>query len=135
MAMMQVRPMSMGVFQFRMMVRMTVWFAWRVTRFMHMLVVLVVNMAMRVIENFMCVAVDVAFGEVEPGSQCHEQTGDHEDRRQWHAKDRRRRQRPDEGSCSVIGTGPRRPEMAKRHDEQHQPQPIAHKAKDHCASN
>ena len=118
-----------------MMVRMAVWFARRVTRLMHMLVMLVVNMAMRVIENFMCVAVDVAFGKMKPGAECHQQPSDHEDRRQWHAKDRRRRQRSDEWSGSVIGTRPRRTEMTKRHDEQHQPQPIAHKTKDHCASN
>ena len=70
---------------------------------------------MRVIENFMCVAVDVALGEMKPGAQGHEQAGDHNDRRQRHAKDRRRRQRPDEGSRSVLGTRARRTEMAKRH--------------------
>ena len=55
---------------------------------MNMLVLLVVNVAMRVIENFMCVALDVALGEIESGAQCQQQTGDHEDRHL--CQDRRR---------------------------------------------
>ena len=102
----------MRVLQGMMVVRMVVRFTRRIFRYMLMLVMLIVGVTVRVIENIMGVVMDMPLGKMQPCTQSHEQPGDREDRRQWHAEDRRRRQCPNEWSCSVVSARARGAEMA-----------------------
>lgn len=77
MAVMQIGPMRMGMFDCIVVVRMAVRLARRVIRPMMMLVMFIVRMAMRVIENVMSVDMEMPLREMQPCTQSHKQTGHH----------------------------------------------------------
>jgi purine-cytosine permease-like protein len=74
----QVWPMRMDVGQSAMVVGMAVGFRRSLSRFMFMLVMFVVHMAMVMIKDFMIVLVYVLFREMKPGPKCHQQARDYQ---------------------------------------------------------
>lgn len=87
MAVMHVRIVGMAVAEGRMVVRMAVRLSRRVVRAMGVMVMVVVHMTVRMIENVVRVRVSVTFRQVQPCAECHQHTGDHDQRRQRLTKD------------------------------------------------
>ena len=74
---MDIRKMRVAVGQRIMAMRMRVGLAWRIIRTVAVLVMLVVRVKMVVIEGFVAVLVLVAFGEVQPNPNTHEESRHH----------------------------------------------------------
>ena len=115
--MMQVRPMRMGMDLRLMPVGMGMGLARRIAREMLMLVMCVMHMAVRMLHRLVHVGMDMAFGEVKPCANGHQQSGKHQRDRERRTEDKRRGEGADEGCGAVIGPGPRRTEMAQGDDE------------------
>ena len=133
--MMQVRPMRVGVGYWLMPVGMRMGFARRVIRSMLVLMMRVMDVPVGVIQRPMHMFVRMAFGEMKPCADGHEEPGHKHRARQWCAENDGRGNCADERRCAVIRSGPRCSEVAQGDNEQNQPQAIAHKTKQQCTGN
>ena len=123
---MQVRIMRMPVPQRRVAVHMRMWF--NNFTFMHVPVMLIMDMAMVMNELGMDMLVFMAFGQMQPQANCHQCAGDNELRGHGLLQEHDGQHRADEWRQGEIGPGPRRAQMAQAKHEHHKAYANAKKA-------
>ena len=84
-----------------------------------MLMVLVVAVGMVMFERFVIVLVLVAFRQVQPQADSHQRPGDQQPRGYALIQHKDSKHRTNKGRQRVIGSGPRRAEVAQPEDEHH----------------
>ena len=123
---MQVRVVRMGVAQRRVAVPMRMRFADR--PLVRVPVVCIVSMVVLVFERLVRMLVLMAFGEMHPKPEPHQETGEREVRGHRLVQEADRQHRPDKRRERKIGAGARRPEMTQCQHKQDEAYPYPEKA-------
>ena len=127
--------MGVSVFQRPMPVRMGVWLAGWIVRIVLMLMVRVMAVAVGVRRFHMCMIMNMALGEMEPGAERHQKSRKKDCSRERGSKDEGRRNGADKGCGAVIGAGPGGTQMPERHNEEDKSQSVTDETKRHGACN
>lgn len=134
MPMMCVRKMRVSVLDAGMLMPMAMFGPWRNRISVLMRVMCIMSMLMVMLEFFVRMRMFVAFGQVQPDTCCHQESG----AGQLHGQRfpcRKGQNGSEKGRDRKIRPGSRSAEMAKRHDEQRQANAIGKKAKRHGSKN
>ena len=75
----------------------------------------------------------MVFGEMQPGTERHQESGKKDCRRERGSKDEGRCDGPDKWCRAVIGTGPGCTQMPERHNEEDKAQSVTDETKRHGA--
>ena len=129
-SMMRVREMGVGMGDRFMRVRMTVFSARHHGEIMYMLMVLVVDVLMLMNQCLVGVLVLMAFRQMQPDTERHQQAGNQQGNRDGIAH-RNRQQRTDEWSHRKIRTSTRCAEVTQPHDKQGQADAVGKESNQH----
>lgn len=124
----QIRPMWVGVGQRLVPMRMGMWLTGWVIWSMLVLVMRVMDVAVRMFQFIMYVLVNMALGKMKPLADSHQKTRNQERSRHRRAGNEGRDNGTYKGCSPVIGSSPRGSQVPERDDEQNQTQPVADKA-------
>ncbi len=128
MRMVHVRHMRMLVTQAHMPMPMGMGFAWRVFRSVLVLMMPIVDVAVRVLHRQMFMLVDMNFGEVQPNPHGHQEASRHKLSRDRFVQKDHGNDRAQKGSCREISARARCAEIPKRKHEQGYADAVAEKA-------